>query len=73
MCLQRTENGQRGTALAVFEFDQHLAGDFFQGFEDALALEGHGFEHRFALLDQLLLQMFDGRMLGRSRLLSCST
>jgi len=39
---------------AFFEFGEDQLGDFFEGFEDAGALNRYGFQHRFAFLAKLL-------------------
>jgi len=41
------------TLPALFQFQQHLSGDFFQGLEHAVALEGDGFHHRLVFTLQL--------------------
>ena len=44
-----TESGLEAGLSALLEFKQDLAGDFLQRIEDALPLEGNGFDHRLIL------------------------
>ena len=44
---------------ALFQFYEHQASDFFQGFEDAGALERDGLDYRLVFLLQFLLELVD--------------
>ena len=48
--LRKERSGLGFQKLPLLQLNQHQAGDFFQGFKNALALEGHGFKGRLFFL-----------------------
>ena len=46
---KKEKHCRRGGLAAGFQFGEDLLGDFFQGFEDAYALECDGFHDRLVL------------------------
>ena len=54
---------------ALFQFHQHLPGDFLQGLKYALALEGHSFEHWFVFAAKFFGEGINGQNIGQVALI----
>src|SRR6266487_647038 len=52
-------------SASLFQLYQHLPRDLFQGFENTLPLEGHGFDHRLVLALEFFRKRLNGKDVGK--------